>query len=100
MTESSLPRLDDLDVDGRRVIVRCDLNVPLKGGAITDDLRVRASIPTLEALLGRGARLAVCSHLGRPKGEVVDELRLGPVGDRLADVLGRGGASVTDVTGA
>ena len=89
MTESSLPRLDDLDVDGRRVIVRCDLNVPLKGGAITDDLRVRASIPTLEALLGRGARLAVCSHLGRPKGQVIDELRLAPVGARLGELLDR-----------
>src|SRR5919106_2539421 len=89
MTESSLPRLDDLDVEGRRVIVRCDLNVPLKGGAITDDLRVRASIPTLEALLGRGARLAVCSHLGRPKGQVIDELRLAPVGARLGELLDR-----------
>ena len=89
MTESSLPRLDDLDVDGQRVIVRCDLNVPLKGGVITDDLRVRASVPTLEALLGRGARLAVCSHLGRPKGKVVDDLRLAPVGLRLGELLNR-----------
>ena len=89
MTESSLPRLDDLDVDGKRVIVRCDLNVPLKGGVITDDLRVRASVPTLEALLGRGAHLAVCSHLGRPKGKVVDDLRLAPVGLRLGELLNR-----------
>jgi phosphoglycerate kinase len=89
MTESSLPRLDDLDVDGKRVVVRCDLNVPLKGGEITDDMRVRASLPTLEALLGRGARLAVCSHLGRPKGKVVDELRLAPVGRRLGELLNR-----------
>jgi len=89
MTESSLPRLDDLDVDGKRVIVRCDLNVPLKAGVITDDLRVRASVPTLEALLGRGARLAVCSHLGRPKGKVVDDLRLAPVGRRLGELLNR-----------
>jgi phosphoglycerate kinase len=89
MTESSLPRLDELDVDGKRVIVRCDLNVPLKGGEITDDMRVRASLPTLEALLGRGARLAVCSHLGRPKGKVVDELRLAPVGRRLGELLNR-----------
>jgi len=89
MTESSLPRLDDLDVDGKRVIVRCDLNVPMKGREITDDLRIRASIPTLEALLERGARLAVCSHLGRPKGTVVDELRLAPVGTRLGELLDR-----------
>jgi phosphoglycerate kinase len=89
MTESSLPRLDDLDVDAIRVIVRCDLNVPLTGGRITDDLRVKASLPTLEALLDRGARLAVCSHLGRPKGKVVEELRLAPVGDRLGELLNR-----------
>ena len=89
MTESSLPRLDDLDVDGTRVIVRCDLNAPLKHGEITDDLRVRASIPTLEVLLDRGARPAVCSHLGRPKGRVVDELRLAPVGRRLGELLNR-----------
>jgi len=89
MTHGSLPRLDDLDVDGKRVIVRCDLNVPLKGGEITDDLRIRASVPTLEALLERGARLAVCSHLGRPKGKVVDELRLAPVGTRLGELLDR-----------
>jgi phosphoglycerate kinase len=89
MTEGSLPRLDDLDVEGTRVIVRCDLNVPLKDGKVTDDLRVRASIPTLEALLDRGARLTICSHLGRPKGRVVDELRLAPVGRRLGELLNR-----------
>lgn len=69
------------------MIVRCDLNVPLKDGRITDDLRVRASVPTLKALLERGAKLAVCSHLGRPKGQVVDDLRLAPVGARLSELL-------------
>lgn len=82
-----LPTLYDLDVSDRRVIVRCDLNVPLKDGRITDDLRVRASVPTLKALLERGAKLAVCSHLGRPKGQVVDDLRLAPVGARLSELL-------------
>ncbi len=86
-TESRLPALDDLDVADRRVLVRCDLNVPLEGGRITDDLRVRASIPTLRALLDRGAGLAICSHLGRPKGNVVPELSLAPVGARLAELL-------------
>ena len=83
----SLPHLDDLEVEGRRVLVRADLNVPLEDGAVAGDLRVRASVPTLEALLERGARLAVCSHLGRPKGRVTDELRLAPVGVCLAELL-------------
>jgi phosphoglycerate kinase len=84
---SPLPSLDELEVEGRRVLVRCDLNVPLQDGRITDDLRVRASVPTLQALLDRDARLAVCSHLGRPKGKVVPELSLAPVGARLTELL-------------
>ena len=96
----SLPGLDDLDVRGRRVLVRCDLNVPLKDGRITDDLRIRASIPTLKRLLERGASLAVCSHLGRPKGKVVDEMRLTPVGERLAELLSRPVRSARDTIGA
>lgn len=91
--------MDELDVSGKRVLVRCDLNVPLEDGAITDDLRIRAALPTLEALLERGARLAVCSHLGRPKGHVVEELRLAPVGERLSELLGRRVTSVRDVVG-
>jgi len=90
-TESPLPNLDDLEVEGRRVLVRADLNVPLENGAIADDLRVRASLPTLQKLLERGARLVVCSHLGRPQGKAMEELRLAPVGRRLAELL------VTDV---
>ena len=85
---AALPKLDDLDVAGRRVLVRCDLNVPLSRGRVTDDLRVRSSLPTLRRLLGRGGRVAVCSHLGRPKGRVVEELRLAPVGERLGELLG------------
>jgi phosphoglycerate kinase len=83
----SLPVIDELDVEGQRVLVRCDLNVPLEDGRIADDMRIRASIPTLDALLKRGARLAVCSHLGRPKGKIVDDLRLAPVGERLSQLL-------------
>jgi phosphoglycerate kinase len=97
MTE--LPGLDDLDVRDKRVIVRCDLNVPLEDGRITDDMRVRASLPTLNALLERGARIAVCSHLGRPKGRVVEELRLAPVGERLRELLERDVEILDEITG-
>jgi len=68
----------DADVAGKRVLVRSDLNVPLENGAVADDLRIRASLPTLNELLERGASLVLGSHLGRPKGEVRDELRLAP----------------------
>jgi phosphoglycerate kinase len=84
----SLPTIADLQVAGKRVLVRCDLNVPMKDGHITDDMRIRAALPTLEALLDRGARLLVCSHLGRPGGQVVEELRLAPVAKHLAQLLG------------
>ena len=96
---TGLPGIDSLDVDGKRVLVRCDLNVPLRDGAITDDLRIRAAVPTLRALLERGARLAVCSHLGRPKGKIVDELSLKPVGERLAELLGTHVEVAGDVVG-
>ncbi|WP_308427950.1 phosphoglycerate kinase, partial [Actinomadura livida] len=71
--------IDDLDVAGRRVLVRADLNVPLEDGSITDDGRIRASLPTIEALRTRGAKVIVCAHLGRPKGEVKPEFSLAPV---------------------
>ena len=97
---SALPTLDSLDVAGKRVLVRCDFNVPIRDGQITDDLRIRSAVPTIEALLAAGARVAVCSHLGRPKGKVVDELRLAPVGAALARLLGRDVRSVSDVVGS
>ncbi len=89
VARTELPSLDDLDVLGQRVLLRCDLNVPLKGGQITDDHRIQAAIPTILALLERGARVIVCSHLGRPQGKVVEELRMAPVGQRLEQLLGR-----------
>ena len=95
----TLPGLDRLDVAGKRVLVRCDLNVPLSDGEITDDMRITAAIPTLRALLDRGARLTICSHLGRPKGKIVEELRLAPVGNRLGQILGRNVDAVPDVVG-
>jgi phosphoglycerate kinase len=96
---AAIRSVDDLDVEGRRVMVRCDLNVPLKDGRVTDDLRVRASLPTLKALLERDARVVVCSHLGRPKGAVVEELRLRPVGERLRELLGEEVVILTEVVG-
>lgn len=94
-----LPQIDDLEVSDRRVLVRCDFNVPLADGRITDDMRIGASIPTFEKLLGAGAKLAVCSHLGRPKGQVVEELRLAPVGARMSQLLGREVVVSSDVVG-
>jgi phosphoglycerate kinase len=95
----SLPTIEDIDVAGRRVLVRCDLNVPLKDGRVADDLRIRASLPTLHDLLERKSSVAVCSHLGRPKGKVVAELSLAPVGGRLAELLGRRVTFVPDIVG-
>ena len=80
--------LDDLDVGGKRVFVRVDFNVPLKDGVITDDTRIRAALPTLEALLHRNASLVVAAHLGRPKG-VDPALSLAPVAERLGELLDR-----------
>jgi phosphoglycerate kinase len=91
--------LDDLEVVGRRVLVRADLNVPLDGRLITDDGRIRASVPTIQSLAERGARVVVVAHLGRPKGEVRDELSLQPVSARLAELLGRPVAFASDSVG-
>jgi phosphoglycerate kinase len=88
-----------LDLRGHRVLVREDLNVPLQGGAIGDDTRVRAAVPTLSDLAGRGARVVVMSHLGRPKGRPVPELSLRPVAARLAELLGRPVAFAADCVG-
>jgi phosphoglycerate kinase len=79
----------DVDVSGRRVFLRADLNVPIDDGRITDDTRIRASLPTIVNLLERGASVVLASHLGRPKGKVNDALRLKPVADRLSQLLGR-----------
>jgi phosphoglycerate kinase len=84
---------------GTRVIVRCDLNVPLKDGVITDDGRVRASLPTLNALINQGARLVVCSHLGRPDGAPDPKYSLEPVAQRLSEMLGKPVAFARDTVG-
>ncbi len=88
------------EVEGRRVLVRDDFNVPLDDqGRVTDDLRVRAALPTLRYLLERGARVICCSHLGRPKGRRVEKYSLAPVAKVLAERLGLGVAFVDDVAG-
>ncbi|MDP9234104.1 MAG: phosphoglycerate kinase [Actinomycetota bacterium] len=99
-SQLDLFQIDDLELEGRRVLVRCDFNVPLREGRITDDFRIRATIPTLQRLFEEGARVAACSHLGRPKGRVVDDLRLDPVADRLGELLNMDIVKVDDITGA
>jgi len=83
-----LRSVDDLAVEGRRVLLRCDLNVPLEDGRITDDGRIRASLPTITSILDRGGTVVVCSHLGRPKGAFVPKYSLAPVAQRLGELLG------------
>jgi phosphoglycerate kinase len=93
----SLPGVDSLgDVAGRRVLVRSDLNVPLDGARITDDGRIRASVPQLAALLDAGAKVVVCAHLGRPKGSPDPKYSLAPVAARLGELFGRDVTFVTD----
>ncbi len=96
MTLRTLGSLGDLA--GTRVFLRVDMNVPLYAGAVADDSRIRASMPTIEELLGRGAKLVLASHLGRPKGEVHEELRLAPVGRTLEALLDRSVTSLDVVT--
>ena len=81
--------VEELDVAGKRVLLRCDLNVPLKDGAITDDGRIRASLPTIKYLISQGASVVITAHLGRPKGERKPELSLAPVAQRLGELLGK-----------
>ncbi len=80
--------VEDLQVAGKRVLVRCDFNVPLKNGVITDENRIVAALPTIECLLDKGAKVILCSHLGKPKGEPKPEFSLAPVAARLSEKLG------------
>ena len=75
--------IKDVDVKGKRVFCRVDFNVPMNEGKITDDTRIRAALPTIQYLVEQGAKVILASHLGRPKGKVVEEMRLTPVGERL-----------------
>jgi len=91
--------IEDIEVKGKRVLVRCDFNVPLKEGVITNDKRIVASLPTIKYLLDNGAKVILCSHLGRPKGEVVPEFSLKPVAARLSELLGLEVKMACDVVG-
>ena len=81
--------LESFDYAGKRVLLRCDLNVPIKDGVIADDGRIRASLPTIRYLIAQGAGVVITAHLGRPKGERKPELSLAPVAARLSELLGQ-----------
>ena len=87
--KASIEDLTEKDLKGKKVLVRCDLNVPLDGKSITDDTRIRSSIPTIEYLKNKGAIVSVCSHLGRPKDGPEDKFSLGPCAVRLGELLGQ-----------
>ena len=89
MSYLSKKSVEDLQVAGKRVLVRCDFNVPLKNGVITDENRIVAALPTIQYLLDNGAKVILCSHLGKPKGEPKPELSLAPVAVRLSEKLGK-----------
>merc|ERR1719502_1924042 len=88
MVKKSVSSLTEDDLKGKRVLVRCDLNVPLDGKTITDDTRIRASVPTIKYLTEKGAKVMLCSHLGRPKDGPEDKFSLAPVAPRLGELLG------------
>ncbi len=89
MSNLNKKTVEDLKVAGKRVLVRCDFNVPLKNGVITDENRIVAALPTIQYLLDNGAKVILCSHLGKPKGEPKPELSLAPVAARLSEKLGK-----------
>ncbi|WP_270167482.1 phosphoglycerate kinase [Paenibacillus sp. SYP-B4298] len=89
----------DVEVSGKRVFVRVDFNVPVENGAITDDTRIRETLPTIQYLIGKGAKVILASHMGRPKGQVVEELRLNLAAARLSELLGKPVAKADEAVG-
>ncbi len=99
MTSVNKKTIEDIAVSGKRVLVRCDFNVPLKDGVISNDKRIVAALPTIKYLVEQDARVILCSHLGRPKGEVMPEFSLKPVAARLTELLGKEVKMAKDVIG-
>ena len=91
--------IEDIEVAGKRVLCRCDFNVPTKGGKITSDKRIVAALPTIQYLVDKGAKVILCSHMGKPKGEWKPELSLQIVADRLSELLGKQVIMASDVAG-
>ena len=92
--------IEDIDVAGKRVLVRCDFNVPLKDGVITSDKRIVGALPTIQYLLAHHAKVILCSHMGKPKGEVNMKYTLAPVAARLSELLGQKVELAADTVGA
>lgn len=99
MTSLNKKTIEDVCVEGKRVLVRCDFNVPLKEGKITNDKRIVAALPTIRYLMDHNAKVILCSHLGRPKGEFLPEFSLAPVAVRLSELLGKEVKMAKDVVG-
>lgn len=99
MPKKTVANLSEADLAGKRVLVRADFNVPLDGSKITDDTRIRAALPTIQDLTKKGAKVLLSSHMGRPKGQVKEELRLTPVADRLSELLGKKVTMCSDCIG-
>ena len=100
MSKKTLANLSESDLSGKRVLVRADFNVPLDdAGKITDDTRIRAALPTIQDLIGKGAKVILSSHFGRPKGQVKEDMRLTPVAKRLSEKLGKSVIKCDDCVG-
>jgi phosphoglycerate kinase len=89
VSKKTVANLSASDLSGKRVLVRADFNVPVDNGSITDDTRIRAALPTIQDLTSKGAKVILCSHFGRPKGQVNEDMRLTPVAKRLSELLGK-----------
>ncbi len=99
MSKKTVANLSAADLAGKRVLVRVDFNVPLDNGTITDDTRIRAALPTIKELITNGAKVILCSHMGRPKGKVVESMSLKPVAARLSELLGQAVTMCDDCVG-